>query len=227
MDTEIYKWLATDDGFAFQLVIFGLLFLGGLGFPIPEDIPLVLSGVATAHRIVPLHSISIVCYAGVMIGDQMMFFFGHRFGHRLLNAGTNSTFFPHITSDKVNEIREGLRKRRLLYIFIGRHLFPIRSVTFITAGALRIPFLEFFIADALAGLVSVTLMIALGYWLGQSLKMETVEKMAHEANFLILVIVILGIVALAAYWFYRRKRAQTLLVHPTDGDKKPSLNSEL
>lgn len=208
MEAEIYKWLSTDNGFAVQIAIFILLILGGLGFPIPEDIPLLLGGVAAANRIAPLQNVFVICYVGVMAGDQIMFYIGHRFGHKLLNAGTRSSFFPLITEDKVNEIREGLRKRRLLYIFIGRHLFPIRSVTFITAGALRIPFWEFFAADALAALVSVTLMIGLGYWLGGTLTPETVEKLAHEANVVILVLVALVIGAYFTRRYLKKRSAK-------------------
>ncbi len=186
VEQDIIRWLASDNGFVVQITVFVLLILGGFGFPIPEDLPILLGGVAASKEIVSFHIIFLICYLGVMVGDQIMFFVGHHFGQRLLEAGTKSPFFPSITEDKVNEVREGLRKRRLLYIFIGRHLFPIRSVTFITAGALRIPFFEFFLADAIAAFVSVSLMIWLGTILGQSLTPEMISHVAKQAHYYVI-----------------------------------------
>ncbi|MCB0360339.1 MAG: DedA family protein, partial [Bdellovibrionales bacterium] len=186
---ELVSWLASDNGFVVHIAVFVLLVLGGLGFPIPEDIPLLLGGVAIQKGIAPLNTMFLVCYLGVMVGDQMMFFIGHRFGQRILDAGSKSAFFPSITEARIEEIREGLRKRRLFYIFIGRHLFPIRSATFISAGALRIPFLEFLAADALAALVSVSIMMSLGWWLGGKLTPEHIQVLAHEANVVVTVVV--------------------------------------
>lgn len=186
MNQEIIRWLASDSGVVVHTAVLVTLLLGGLGLPFPEDLPLILAGVASSKNIVSLKGIFVTCYVGVMVGDQMMFFFGHYFGQRLLTASTKSTFLPYITQEKVDEVREGLRKRRLLFIFIGRHLFPIRSVTFITAGALRIPFLEFLLADAIAALASVSLTVGLGYFLGHNLTPQTIDHLTRRAHFYIL-----------------------------------------
>ncbi|MCB0343761.1 MAG: DedA family protein [Bdellovibrionales bacterium] len=207
---ELGAWLASDNGFVVHAGVFIMLLLGGIGFPIPEDIPLILGGVAIAQKIAPLTTMFLVCYVGVMAGDQTMFFIGHRYGQRLLDAGARSRFFPAITDEKVAEIREGLRKRRLLYIFIGRHLFPIRSATFVCAGALRVPFFEFLLADAIAALVSVTLMMSIGWWLGDHLTPETVEHLVEQAHFYIIALVL--ICAFAYYLRRQMKKSETLSV---------------
>jgi len=183
--------------------VFVMLILGGIGFPFPEELPLIIAGVGAANNIINLQLAFLVCYAGVMIADQTMYFFGYFFGQKLLSAGTRSPIFPSITEDKVNEVREGLRKRRLLYLFIGRHLFFLRSVTFVVAGSLRVPFFEFFLTDAIAALFSVTLFMWLGYLLGNELSPEVIQHIAHEANMYILIGVILGA---AGYYVYVRPK---------------------
>ena len=115
-------------------------------------------------------------------------------------ASTRSSFFPAITENRVNEIREGLRRKKLLYIFIGRHLFPVRTVTFLTAGALRIPFLEFLFADALAALISVFIMVGLGFFLGSHLTPETTNYLINQAHIYILY----GIVFILFAWLIKR-----------------------
>jgi len=182
------------------------LVLGGLGFPIPEDVPLLFGGVAISKGLVHQNVMFVVCYAGVLIGDQIMFFIGHRYGNRMLQRGTRSRFLPMITEDRIQEVRDGLRRKRLLYIFIGRHLFPLRSVTFVTAGALRIPFLEFFVADAIAAFVSVCLMLFLGFWLGETLTPERIEHFSQEANTYIVITAILLIMGFASHYLWKRRK---------------------
>lgn len=223
MNPEVLQWLASDNGQVVHITVFMLLVVGGLGFPVPEDIPILLGGVAAANNIVSYQSIFLICYLGVMLGDQIMFFIGHRYGQRILSAGTKSPFFPSITEDKVNEVREGLRKRRLLYIFIARHLFPIRSVTFVVAGALHIPFVEFFIADAFAAFISVGVMVGLGALLGETLSAETITHLAKQAHYYII-----GIVVLLALGYLMNKRIHAIFAkrnieaHPTALQDKPT-----
>lgn len=206
-EADIIRWLTTDSGFNVHVTIFALLLLGGVGFPIPEDLPVLLGGVAAAKNVVSFHAVFLICYSGVMIGDMSMYLFGRFFGQKILDAGTRSPFFPGFTDEKIATIRDGLRKRRLLYIFIGRHLFPIRSLTFVTAGAVRVPFLEFLIADAIAALVSVAIMLWLGYLLGGKLTPEMLNHLAHELHYYII-----GFILIFAGLYYlnykRLKRRQ-------------------
>lgn len=207
---DIVSWLSSDNGLYVHAGVFILLVLGGMGFPIPEDIPLLLGGVSVAKEIAPLETMFFTCYAGVILGDQIMFLIGHFYGSKLLSAGSKSRMFPGITEEKIEEIRDGLRKRRLLYIFIGRHLFPIRSATFVCAGALHIPFLEFFVADALAALVSCSIMVSLGYWLGGSLTPENVNHFVHQAHvYIIGIAVVCAAFLLLRYVLKKKRKKQT------------------
>lgn len=185
---EILAWLSSDNGLVVHCAVFVALILGGLGFPIPEDIPLILAGVAASKNIVELKKIFLTCYSGVLIADQLIYAIGYYFGPRLLQAGTRSVFFPSITAERIEELREDLMKRRLLYIFLGRHLFPIRSVTFLTAGALRISFRQFLIADAIAALISVSIVLGIGWYLGEQLTPEVIEHRLDEIGLVILAI---------------------------------------
>lgn len=206
LEHEILRWLSSDNGLAVHVGVFVLLLLGGLGFPIPEDIPIMLAGVASAKGIVRLHNIFITAYLGVVIADQMVYLFGYYFGQRMLNASTRTRWFPSITDAKMIEIREGLRKRRLLYIFIGRHLFPVRSLTFLTAGSLRIPYFEFLLADAIAALVSVGIVIIIGHYLGEQLTPEVIKHLTHQAHvYIILFLLLMLTLYVAKRVFFKRK----------------------
>ena len=198
---DYVQWLASESGLRVYIAIFILLLVGGFGFPVPEDIPVILAGVAASKDIISIEGAFAVSYIGVVVADQIVYFMGYFFGQKLVTAGKRSERFSFITEEKVEEIREGLRKRRLVYIFIGRHVFPVRTVTFLTAGALRIPYLEFLAADAFAALVSVGMVLWLGYFLGGRLTPEVIHDMIHEWH------IYVGWTALACFslWLLRRE----------------------
>ena len=209
MEHEIVAWLASDNGLVVHVAIFVMLLLGGLGLPIPEDIPIIFGGVAAAKHIVSLPNVLLTCYVGVVMADQMVYAIGYHFGNKLLSAGTKSRFFPSITEERVNEIREGLRRRRFVYIFIGRHLFPLRTATFITAGALRIRFIDFFVADLIAALVSVPIILAIGHTIGRNLEPEMLTQFAEDLNWYISGIVIIGLIIYLIRRIRKKQKAAT------------------
>lgn len=201
MEESLINLISNSDGLYVYLGTAFLLFLGAIGFPIPEDIPIILAGVLSAKKMAHVQSMFIVCYISVVCADLLIFTFGYFFGQKLLTAGAKSPFLPAITEERIEDIREGLRKRRLMYIFIARHLFAVRTLTFLTAGALRIPATEFLIADALAALVSVSLMLCLGYFLGETLSLEVLNQMIGEVS-----LCLLAFVLLCGLIYYRRKK---------------------
>ena len=99
-------------------------------------------------------------------------------------------------------MKNGLRKNRFLYIFLGRHLFPLRTATFLTAGALRIPFAEFFVADILAALISVTIMLAIGFWLGEIIPPEVWSEILQRLHIYIAIILVLC----GAVYYYKSQK---------------------
>ena len=200
------NWLSSDDGLGTHISIFIMLLLGGFGFPIPEDVPLVLAGVAASQGVVRLQAIFLTSYIGVLLADQIIYLIGYCFGQKLLARGTRSTFFPSITEHRVHAIREGLRKRRFIYILLGRHFFPLRTATFLIAGTLAIPYLEFLAADALAALLSVGLVVWLGYWRGAHLTPEMINHFVHRAHYYVLIIMcVAAVVWLITHKASRRK----------------------
>ena len=212
MESELFlHWISSDNGLVVHISIFCLLLLGGFGFPIPEDIPLILAGVAGAKGIVSTKLVWLTCYVGVMVADLLVYFGGYLFGGRLLEAGKKSKFFPAITPKSVERVREGLRKRRLVIIFIGRHLFPVRTVTFLTAGALRVPFLEFLFADGIAALVSVTLVVWLGYYLGGKITPEVISHFVQQAHLYLFAIVALLVLYYAVRWQRQAKELSEMV----------------
>lgn len=213
LENEVFNWLSNDSGFGTYLSVFIMLILGGIGFPIPEDIPLVLAGIAISKNVVSLPRMFLICYIGVIIADQILYALGYFFGNKVLNKISNpeGTWCSFVTEERLNRIRDGLRKKRFLYILLGRHLFPIRTATFLAAGTLRIPFVEFLLSDMLAALISVSLVMFLGWLIGwQLLDPKVFEHISREFPLYVLGIIVVfslpGTYRRYKYWNICRKR---------------------
>lgn len=214
IEFRLEEWLSGDDSFYTHLGVFLSLILGGFGFPIPEDLPLMAGGLAASKNIVSFKSIFVTSYVGVVIADQIIFAIGYFFGPKLIEAGNRSRFFPTFKKEKLAKIKKGLRKNRFFYIFIGRHLFPLRTATFLSAGTLRIPYLEFLLADLIAAFVSVTIMLSIGYLLGEIIPADVWTAIIKKIHIYLTVLIVGGGLA---YFFRRRwklsKRARSIKSH--------------
>ena len=153
-------WLLAQSGIIVYSALFMMLLGGAVGLPIPEDLPLLMSGVLVQQGTIDLRWAFIVCYVGVMVGDGMIFFVGRKFGPALFNQ---KWFRSKMTTRKIKRIRLNLEKRSFVMILVARHLFYMRTITFLTCGAVGMRVEKFFIADAIAALISAPIMVGLGY----------------------------------------------------------------
>lgn len=169
-------WLLDQHGAILYLLVFLLLLGGAIGLPIPEDVPLILSGVLVQTGQAKLHIAFPVCYGAILLGDMFIFSVGRYFGPALFQK---PWFKRRLPSSKIRRVRFSLEKRSLIMILVARHLFYLRTATFLTCGAVRMNTIRFLIADAVAALVSVPIMIGLGYLAAEHYKaiFETISEL--------------------------------------------------
>ena len=158
--SPVNEWLLLQEGFVLYLTIFLALLGGAIGLPIPEDLPVFAAGVALQRGNVELQLIFIVCYGAILLGDILIFFIGRWFGPHLFEK---KWFKKKVSPKRIKAVKLSLEKRSLLMIFIARHLFYLRTATFLTCGAVKMKPRRFIAADAIAALISVPLMLYLGY----------------------------------------------------------------
>jgi membrane protein DedA with SNARE-associated domain len=65
--------------------IFAVLFVAGLGVPIPEEIPIAAAAVLAQQGLVRWWIVLPVCLLGVLAGDLVLYWSGRHWGQRLLN----------------------------------------------------------------------------------------------------------------------------------------------
>lgn len=199
------EWILLQDGMIVYVSLFFLLLGGAIGLPIPEDIPLILAGILAQNGNAELQLLFIVCYAAILLGDLFIYAVGRQFGPALY---TKRWFRSRFSFSKIKGIQRSLEKRGLLMIFIARHLFYLRTVTFLVCGAVRMDFKKFIVADALAALISAPIMIGLGYMGAENYDAITsgVAKAKHIAVFAGIILLLIFL-----FWFLKKKAKEEAL----------------
>jgi len=195
----VEEFILLSDGYVVYFLVFLALMGGAIGLPIPEDVPLVLAGAVVHSGNASASLMFLVCYSAILVGDAIIFLIGRRFGPALFGK---AWFRRRFTASRMKRIRLSLERRSLLMIFVARHLFYLRTVTFLTCGAVKMRIARFLVADALAALISVPIMMSLGYFAaGQA------EEILKNARNVSLWIGVLALVVIAILYIRHRKSA--------------------
>ena len=191
--------------FNIYLVISFLLISGAFGFPIPEDLPLVVSGILIHRGNVKIEIIFLVCYFSIIIGDLIIYKIGEKFGNKLFKS---KFFTKKLSEEKLQKIGSGIDRHSFWMIFLARHLFYFRTVTFLGCGAFKMNFVKFLVFDAIAALISVPILISFGYFLAENLPF--LFEMLDRAKTISLIILGIGIVSfLVILNLYKSKNKHT------------------
>ena len=190
----ITQYIAEFNYFAVALV----LFLAGLGFPIPEDIPLIYGGVMASqgHMNVWVHGVVSIVF--ILVGDYCLY----RIGRKLGDSAEAPGFVQKILTPKAKAKVNGMFARFGSWaVFFGRFVAGVRAVVFLTAGMSRFPVWKFLLLDFLAALLSVPLWIYLGLWAGENWEFFLEKFKVYNAWFIGFLLV-----AGLGYFMYKRRR---------------------
>ena len=166
----------------FQYIAIALvLFLAGLGVPIPEDIPLIYGGVLSGQGHMNVYIHFAVSMTFILVGDLSLYLIGRRLAAKRLQKNAQSALTPTddaldaltptrwerlASPERLAKVQGYFNKYGSWSVFLGRFVAGVRGAVFLTAGMGGFPLWRFLLLDGLAALISVPLWIALGYWAG-------------------------------------------------------------
>jgi membrane protein DedA with SNARE-associated domain len=193
------------------LGIFVGILLTGLGFPMPEELPIVLGGaLAGGHQRVYWVIMLPVCIVGVVIGDSFLYGIGRVWGARLVQRPFVAKHL--LTPEKLASITENFHKYGIKILLFARLTPGIRAPIFLTAGITRLPLSHFLLADGIYAIPGVSLLFVLGYFFTDSMvalvkgDLETVKR----------VVILVVVVAVTAYFCYRFLRRPVVTGTPEE-----------
>jgi len=158
-----------------------MLLLGGIGLPVPEDALLILCGFLIAQEVVrPLQALA-VTYAGLLIADSLLFSFGRRFGRVIV---ARKRFHRILPPERLAALENKFSRNGSTLILFGRHVAGIRAQLFLVAGIMNMPFRKFLLVDALSSIMTLAIMIGIGYAGGNSLQVirKDITRIEHNRS---------------------------------------------
>ena len=202
MDT-LLGFLMNFSGPTPYFLVFGVLLLCGFGLPLPEDIVLFAAAMMAYYGVADLKVMVGVCFAGVMIGDGIIFISGACFGRRIRKHWFMKKILP---LKRQRLVRRKLHEQGNKVIFFARFMPGLRTPIFFTSGMLHLPFRSFVIFDGLAALISVPTIVLVVYHFGY--EVDQVVKIIKRVQFGVAAAVIgfFLFLGLKIYWAYKKEK---------------------
>jgi len=194
------------------LGIFLAIVTTGVGFPMPEELPVVVGGLLAGGGTVNIWLMLLACICGVIVGDSFLYFIGRWAGPWLLQFHWVKTKL--LPPERLQKIEDNFQKYGVRILLFARLTPGIRAPIFFTAGLTRLSVARFLLADGIYAIPGVTLLYFLGYWFGESV-IGLVGNVEHFKNIAIIVL----ISAVVLYILYRVFRRPVVTGNPHEMPK--------
>jgi membrane protein DedA with SNARE-associated domain len=174
-----------------------------LGVPVPGETSL-LVGVflATQGRLsVPI--VALVGWVGAVIGDNLGYAIGRRWGTRLVRLPAIGRFY---TPERLERAEALFERRGWLAVFAGRFVALLRIFAGPLAGMHRMPWPGFFVANATGGGLWVAAIVVVGVLIGNNL--DSAISLVGRIGYIGLGAAVLLVVAYVSVRAWRRRRAR-------------------
>ena len=190
----IINFFTNHSEIAIYITICLLLFLGGLGFPIPEDPVLVAAGYVAFDGYTNLYLTIPVAIFGALIGDLTVYFIGRNFGEGFIKL---KYIRPVFSKKRLVKIRDYFKNHGAKTIFFARFVVGLRNPVYLVAGTLKIRLSRFIIVDSMGALISVPIFVCFGFIFGEHIK--TLLMFINRTKYSVLLLFILSCVLYFAY----------------------------
>jgi membrane protein DedA with SNARE-associated domain len=188
------------------LGVYLALCLGGIGFPLPEEIPIVTAGVLAHSGVMRWWLALPICAAGVLTGDLLLYGAGRRWGRGALEVPWIARF---LDARRREALEASYHRHGMLIVFGARHVMGLRAAAFVMAGVVKLPLWKFLLADGTAVAYGIPLNFGIAYFFTAHLRVILNDVRRVESW-----LVLLLLVAAAGWFGFAAWRRGHALVHP-------------
>jgi membrane protein DedA with SNARE-associated domain len=182
------------------VAIFAGLAVAGLGVPVPEELTQLTAGALAHEGILDLRLAIPVVWAGILVGDTVLFFLARRHGPRLLDTRAARRV---LTPARRAMLERHFARHAFWTVAVARHAGGVRFAAFALAGASGVRPTTFILADGLSALVSVPIVVGAGWFFWKHLSQARKEVRLVELGLLAVVLAAALVVVIV-----RRRRAR-------------------
>ncbi|WP_434381204.1 DedA family protein [Melittangium boletus] len=205
MDEQIALWIS---GFSYPAVFF-LLLLCGVGAPLSEELVILTGGILVSRSGASFPLMALAAYLGILAGDSALYRIGYALGPRVFSHPRLSKMLP---PQRLELLQQMYMRRGALAVFFSRFLPGLRAPAYLLAGATRLPYRQFVLADGAAAWIP-----ALGVtWLGLRFGPTALAHIQGGLRWVLLAALVVGVGWLVKRWLKQRRlvRAAARVVEP-------------
>jgi membrane protein DedA with SNARE-associated domain len=206
--------LQTIPPFAVYLVVGLVIGLESLGIPLPGEIALVSAALLASRHTLDINPVGVGAAAtiGAIVGDTIGYSIGRRYGMSLFER-LGRRFPKHFGPGHVALAKQFFTRWGMWAVFFGRFIALLRIFAGPLAGALKMPYSHFLVANASGGLIWAGGTTAVVYYLGLA-----AEKWLSRFSWIGLVVAVLIGVAFTLVMKERTAKAIAKLEDEHDWD---------
>ncbi|MDQ2747630.1 MAG: VTT domain-containing protein [Acidobacteriota bacterium] len=193
-------------------VYFGLFFIifaeTGLavGFFLPGDSLLVVSGLFAAAGKLNIALVLIAFFLGSVIGDSTGYWTGRTMGKTIFNRESSLIFKP----SRVEKAKQFFEKYGAKTIIMARFVPIVRTFAPLVIGATEMPYLKFLTFSVFGSLLWICLMVFAGYFVGGLIETAFGIKLDEHIDKVVIVVVLLSIIPMIVEYIKARRRRKSV-----------------
>ncbi|MEU9511390.1 DedA family protein [Micromonospora sp. NPDC048169] len=199
---DVQHWLAALPPALICLLVGGVIGVESMGIPLPGEIVLVSAALLAATGAVGPEWVAAAAATGAIVGDSIGYAVGRRGGRPLLER-LGRRFPKHLGPAHLARAELSFARHGVWAVFFGRFVALLRILAGPLAGALRVPYRRFLVANAAGGLVWAFGTTYLLFYVGQA-----AEHWLKDISWAGLVLAVLAGVASTAWLRRRAKRLE-------------------
>jgi undecaprenyl-diphosphatase len=200
MANRIIDAVARLTGWVLCAALVGLGFgesAAGVDLIVPGEVGMVVAGAAGRRAGVPLWALLASAVVGAVLGDQVSYHLGKRYGVSLVDrwSWTRRHFKP-----KIEGAREHFDGRGASTVFVARWVGALRAVVPFVAGTADMPVAKFTAWNVVGSLTWASTVVTLGYVFGRPIA-DVIDRFA-------LVLSLVAVVLIGGWWLYKWRRSK-------------------
>ncbi len=179
-----------------------------VGFFLPGDSLLVVSGLFAAAGKLDVAFVMIAFFLGSVIGDSTGYFTGRTMGRRLFNREDSFLFKP----SRVEKATKFFEKHGKKTIVLARFVPIVRTFAPMVIGATQMPYAKFLPYSLLGGALWISSMVLAGYYVGGMVERALGIKLEDHIEKVVIVVVFLSLLPPIIEWIKSRREAKRVSV---------------
>jgi membrane protein DedA with SNARE-associated domain len=179
------------------LLVGAVIGVESMGLPVPGEITLVSASLLAAAGALSPWGVGIAAALGAIVGDSIGYAIGRRGGRPLLER-MGRRFPKHLGPNQMAKAEQQFQRWGTWAVFFGRFVALLRILAGPMAGALKVPYPKFLLANAAGGIIWAGGTTWALYVIG-----HTAAKWLSEFSWIALAVAVAA--GVSTTWFLRRR----------------------